>query len=115
MEEDKEAFSTLRYTTANLLLFKQTLYIPLQVSDTSNTPTDFGLLLQNSHNTNRHDATACCILRSFTSMQRILHLESGILSLSEHMYTIRDTQAATVQGLHRIALFTDVSTEPVYN
>lgn len=28
----------------------QTLYIPLQVSYTSNTPTDFGLLLQNSHN-----------------------------------------------------------------
>lgn len=48
-------------------------------------------------------------------MQRILLLDSDVLSLSEHMCSIRDTQAATVQGPHRITPFTDVSTEPASN
>lgn len=61
----------------------QTSCIPLQVSRTSNTPTDFGLLLQNSH------TTTGMTLQYFEVLcihaENLLHLDNDILSL--HDYT----------------------------
>lgn len=61
----------------------QTSCIPLQVSCTSNTPTDFGLLLQNSHTTMGVTLQYFEVL--YIHAENLLHLDSDILSL--HDYT----------------------------
>lgn len=80
----------------------QTSCIPLQLSCTSNTPPDFGLLLQNSHSTTGVTPRYFEVL--YMHAGNLLHLDSDILSLHDHK-----EWGYRGQGLQGTALFTDAA------